>query len=66
MRWFILLLLPTALLAEDLLLASWNIRIFSTGSRADAASLAVSDHRPIWATFDMDGPDDMGTRRRRW
>jgi hypothetical protein len=36
MHWIILLLLPTALFAEDLLLASWNIRIYSTGSRDDA------------------------------
>jgi endonuclease/exonuclease/phosphatase family metal-dependent hydrolase len=25
-----------------------------------AASLAVSDHRPLWATFRTDGPDDDG------
>lgn len=27
----------------------------------DAASLAVSDHRPLWLRFATDGPDDDGT-----
>jgi endonuclease/exonuclease/phosphatase family metal-dependent hydrolase len=31
------------------------------GDDDDAASLAVSDHRPIWATFRTDLPDDDGT-----
>jgi deoxyribonuclease-1-like protein len=43
MRWIILLLLPTALLAEDLLLASWNIRIYSTGSRDDTELELIAD-----------------------
>ena len=43
MRWFLLLLFPTALLAEDLLLASWNIRIYSTGSRDDAELELIAD-----------------------
>lgn len=30
------------------------------GGDDDAASLAVSDHRPIWAMFNIDGPDDDG------
>jgi hypothetical protein len=43
MRWLILLLFPTALFAEDLLLASWNIRIFSTGSRDDTELELIAD-----------------------
>ena len=30
------------------------------GGDDKAASLAVSDHRPIWAVFNIDGPDDDG------
>jgi endonuclease/exonuclease/phosphatase family metal-dependent hydrolase len=30
------------------------------GGDDDAASLAVSDHRPIWAVFNTGGPDDDG------
>jgi len=30
------------------------------GGDDDAASLAVSDHRPIWAVFNIAGPDDDG------
>ncbi len=30
------------------------------GGDDQAASLAVSDHRPIWAMFSVDGPDDDG------
>ena len=43
MRWFLVLLFPTALLAEDLLLASWNIRIYSTGSRDDTELELIAD-----------------------
>jgi hypothetical protein len=37
-----------------------DVEVFENDDKA--ASLAVSDHRPIWATFDMDGPDDDGLR----
>ena len=34
----------------------FDVTVFDNDDRA--ASLAVSDHRPIWATFETDGVDD--------